>query len=143
MSQQQSNNPLSRQTLDQRRAKHAWEAVQKAKKSNDPKKFGGQARKLPMRIKASGLGNAIAFINAKGYAPELLEAISDWVLYQRQNRQSQKKSEKQNICNLLCEITKGTADFLRWATDETLAYLQWINRFAEAEGLTEETGQEE
>jgi len=30
-------------------------------------------------------------------------------------------------------IMRGDAVFLRRATDETLAYLQWFNRFAEAE----------
>ena len=29
------------------------------------------------------------------------------------------------------------SDFLRRATDETIAYLQWLNRFAEAEGPAE------
>ena len=32
-------------------------------------------------------------------------------------------------------------DFLRLATEETLTYLQWLNRFAEAEGLTEDAEQ--
>ena len=34
-------------------------------------------------------------------------------------------------------IIHGDSDFLRRATDEALAYLAWLNRFAEAEGLTE------
>jgi CRISPR-associated protein Cmr5 len=34
-------------------------------------------------------------------------------------------------------IVQGNSDFLRRATDEVLAYLLWLNRFAEAEGLTE------
>ena len=40
--------------------------------------------------------------------------------------------------DLLEQIVNGDSNFLRRATDETLAYLQWLNRFAEAEGLTED-----
>ena len=40
--------------------------------------------------------------------------------------------------DLLERIVKGNSDFLRRATDEVLAYLVWLKRFAEAEGLTDE-----
>lgn len=128
-------------TLDQRRASHAWATVQAAKKQEDPhkdqdpKKFGGQARKLPVRIMASGLGQAMAFLKAKGYAPGLLVEIADWVLDKRSNPESKKPKPKDDA--LLNEIINGNSDSLRRATDEVLAYLQWLNRFAEAERLTE------
>ena len=70
-----TTQPPQHATLDQHRAKHAWEAVQRAKRRDglhqdqDPKKFGGQAKKLPVRIMASGLGQALAFLKAKDYAP--------------------------------------------------------------------------
>jgi CRISPR-associated protein Cmr5 len=127
----------SRPTLDQRRARHAWQAVQNAKartgshSQQDPKKFGGQAKKLPVRIMASGLGQALGFLKAKNYAPGLLAELSEWVIVQRLGGQSG---------DLLQHIIKGNSDFLRRATDEALAYLQWLNRFAEAEGLTDEEG---
>ena len=38
---------------------------------------------------------------------------------------------------LLLAVIQGNSDFLRRATDEVLAYLLWLNRFAEAEKLTE------
>ena len=74
-----------RPTLDQQRARHAWEAVLRAEERQgdherqDPKKFGGQAKKLPVRIMASGLGQAIVFLKAKDYAPGLVAEISDWI----------------------------------------------------------------
>lgn len=126
------------QTLDQRRACHAWEAVQRAKQKHDPhqkqdpKKFGGQAKKLPTRIMTAGLGQALAFLKAKDYAPGLLAEISDWVNHRIPPRPNEPK-------DLLERIVKGDADFLRRATDEVLAYLLWLNRFAEAEGLKEDT----
>ncbi len=124
-------------TLDQRRAKHAWEAVKRAKQkigphaNQDPKKFGGQAKKLPTRIMAASLGQALAFLKAKDYAPGLLFELADWVLIKRGNRTGAPR-------DLLEQIVNGDSNFLRRATDETLAYLQWLNRFAEAEGLTED-----
>ena len=38
---------------------------------------------------------------------------------------------------MITAIVHGTSDKLRLMTDEALAYLQWLNRFAEARGLTE------
>lgn len=127
----------SRPTLDQLRAKHAWEAVQRAKacqgihRPQAPKKFGGQAKKLPIRIMASGLGQSLAFLAAKDDAPGLIAELSDWINMQIKPAPGQAEQ-------LLERIIKGDSDFLRRATDEVLVYLQWLTRFAEAEGLTEE-----
>jgi CRISPR-associated protein Cmr5 len=123
-------------TLDQRRARHAWEVVQRAKqkqdahKDQDPKKFGGQVKKLPTRIMAAGLGQALAFLKAKNYAPGLLAELTEWMT----QRIPPKPKEP---ADLLERIIHGDSDFLRRATDEVLAYLVWLNRFADAEGLTE------
>jgi CRISPR-associated protein Cmr5 len=133
----------SRPTLEQQRGKRAWETVQKVlqdypsqQKTNrlvphaEAKKYGGQAKKLPTRIMAAGLGQALAFLKAKGHAPDLLTEVTDWVGARIPARQDEPK-------DLLERIVKGDSDFLRRATDEVLAYLVWLNRFAEAEGLTE------
>ena len=119
-------------TLDQRRARSAWDAIQRVKADrSQAKKFGGQAKKLPTRIMASGLGQALAFLKAKGYADGLLAELSKWI----EDRLPQKPGESND---LLQRIVKGNSDFLRRATDEVMAYLLWLNRFAEAEGLTDE-----
>lgn len=124
-----SNHPP--ETLDQRRASHAWDVIQRAKPKSDAKKFGGQAKKLPTRIMAAGLGQALAFLKAKGYAPELLVELSKWMEHRIPPKQGESK-------DLLERIVKGNSEFLRRATDEVMAYLLWLNRFAEAEGLTDE-----
>ncbi len=141
--------PTSRlKTLDQRRAAHAWKAVeavvrQHVKKENgksvpDPeaKKFGNHARKLPSRIIASGLGQALTFLYAKGYADELLVDIGDWVLDKYHDGESKKPRPSRDA--LIRRITEQPSDELRRATAESLAYLQWLIRFAEAEGLMKE-----
>jgi len=114
-------------TPDQLRAKHAWDVVEKIKGHKDAKLFGGAARKLPVRIMASGLGQSLAFLAAKGKTPELLKALGDWVL---------KKSDDRALLNA---VIQGTADSLRMHTAETLAYLQWLNRFCEANKLSDDT----
>ncbi|MCR4413891.1 MAG: type III-B CRISPR module-associated protein Cmr5 [Thermoguttaceae bacterium] len=136
------------QTLDQRRASHAWDVIRdiltqypptivkengKEKKvpHEQAKKFGGQAKKLPTRIMAAGLGQALAFLKAKAYAPGLLAALTEWMTERIPPRQGEPG-------DLVERIVKGDSDFLRRASGEVLAYLVWLNRFAEAEGLTEE-----
>jgi CRISPR-associated protein Cmr5 len=123
-------------TLDQRRASHAWQTIVSVKqlKPEEAKRLGGQAKKLPTRIIASGLGQALAFLKAKNYAPQLLLALSRWVLFER-NEDKPPGSLADDA--LLQSIIHGNSDFLRRATDEVLAYLLWLNRFAEAENLTE------
>lgn len=127
-------------SLDQRRAKHAWELIQEALRIPDAtirKKFGGQAKKMPIRIMSSGIGQAMAFLRAKGYSPLLLQGIADWVLDKRPNPESSRpRTEDDNT--LLQRIFEGDVEFLRFATEETISYLAWLTRFAEAEGLTDE-----
>ncbi len=136
------------QTLDQRRARHAWDAVQaivrehvrmedgKRLPNEYAKKFGMHARKLPSRIIASGLGQALAFLHAKANAPDLLVEIGDWILDKSKNPKSNKP--KPGEADLVRKILDEPSDFLRLATTETLSYLQWLIRFAEAEGLMKE-----
>jgi CRISPR-associated protein Cmr5 len=119
-----------RKTTDQERAAHAWDLVQKAKQlpEKERKEFGTQARKLPPRILASGLGPALAFLEAKKYAPRLVEGLAEWV-----HKQWPARSASET--RLVVRVIHQDADFLRYATTECLAYLQWLVRFAEAENL--------
>ncbi len=128
------------QTLDQRRAKHAWEAVQQATKLKEKKDYGGHAKKLPTRIRAAGLGQALAFLlskagdprakNHKAHLGQLHKDLTEWIIKERGLKANRPDS-------LLESIIEGDSDFLRLATDEAMNYLQWLNRFAEADGLTD------
>lgn len=140
--------PTDPRTLEQRRARHAWNAVEQIVQAHrrtengksvfDPKakEFGRQAKRLPTRILASGLGQALAFLHAKQYAPDLLQDLGDWILDKRQNRDSKKPRPPRDA--LLRQIIESNSETLSRHTDEALVYLQWLNRFAEAEGLTKE-----
>lgn len=133
------NTPVNKQpaSLDQRRAKHAWEAVQEIKatcRSTDADEYAREAKKLPTRIIAAGLGQSLAFILAKAKDKKrnlttLHAHLTDWVIKQRPMASAAKSD------SLMESLVYGDTEFLRRATDETLIYLQWLNRFAEAEGL--------
>jgi CRISPR-associated protein Cmr5 len=131
---------ISFRTLDQERAKHAWEAVRfqvASPKSQEADDYAREAKKLPVRIMTAGLGQALACIVAKSRESKpglgkLDQDLSEWTL-KRVPASAGKRA-------LLESIMEGDADFLRRATDETLAYLNWLNRFTEAEGLPRKKG---
>jgi CRISPR-associated protein Cmr5 len=145
-----SATDTSAPTLEQRRAKHAWDAVQYVVQAMENgteedkakvRDFAGQAKHLPMRIMAAGLGQALTFLLAKKYALNLLEAIGDWVLDKRTNPDSQRPRPAPDA--LIQLIVNGDSNFLRRATDETLAYLRWLIRFADAVLTDDNTGRED
>jgi len=121
-------------TLDQKRAHHAWLVIETVEKESDKakKEFGTQAKKLPTRIMSAGLGQALAFLEAQKYAPLLRDALADWIQL-RHPAEAGSPDERR----LVVRVIKGDADFLRYATAECLAYLQWLVRFADAKGLTD------
>lgn len=129
----------SQPTLDQRRAQHAWKAVEGAGKSQDPKDFAREAKRLPVRIKTAGLGQALAFLLAKAksgkdggdHRSRLLEELGDWLLEKRKVFHRPNVPEKNRV--LVQAIVEGNANQLRRATEEALLYLQWLTRFSEAE----------
>lgn len=128
-----------RPTLDQRRARHAWEAIKSIAQGDkqDAQEYAREAKKLPVRIMTAGLGQALAFTLAKAKAKKknlirLHDDLTSWVIRGRPIDLAKCPT------SLRDSIVEGNADFLRMATDETLAYLAWLNRFGEAEGLTEE-----
>ena len=109
------------------------------KKTKNAEEFGKQAKRMPVRILTSGLGPSLSFLAAKKYAPELQASLKDWILkcaWAQREKETSKETK-----DLMQRIISGDAQFLRLATDECMAYLQWIIRFAEAEGLLKDEGQ--
>jgi len=119
-------------TVDQRRAAHAWNTIRNLKSAGElDTEFLTQVKKLPTRILAAGLGQALAFILAKAAKEpalgELHKYLTEWVIRQRRIPGAKQPQ------SLLVSIVLGDSEFLRLATEETLLYLAWLNRFAEAE----------
>lgn len=138
-------------TLSQRRAAHAWDVVKQliadtkfvhdGKPTDSGKKLGGQMKKLPTRIIAAGLGQALSFLRAKGQAEYLERALSDWLLNQRDAPQPtafnpQTAPTADELLDALVN-NHWSSSKLRQQTAEALAYLPWLIRFAEAQGLME------
>jgi CRISPR-associated protein Cmr5 len=127
-------------TLAQERAQQAWACVQEV--TNKPqefkKKYGSLARKVPMLVLTNGLGQTLAFLKAKGKndpADEhtvLFRHLSSWVLSQVAS------STTANNGDLLQWVLQNDSAAYRRATIESLAFLTWLKRFAEAELPTEE-----
>jgi CRISPR-associated protein Cmr5 len=130
--------PSRQQTLDQRRAKRAWEDVQEAKvRSSDfKKKYGGLARRVPMLVLTNGLGQTLAFLQSKrkkaqnGEHTLLYRQLSVWTMGEIAVDSEEK--------DLLSWILQTDSAAYRRATVEALAYLGWLKRFAEAELPTDE-----
>lgn len=116
-------------SLDQRRAKDAWQVVRRVNNERPQDKkvdFRRQTKRLPVQIVTSGLGQSLAFLKAKDYAPDLQNAVRDWM-------NTRIPVTAGDSTDLIERIVNGDSDFLRRATDEVLAYMQWLTRFAEAE----------
>ena len=127
----------SQPTLDQRRAQHAWKAVERAGglSDKDKKDFAREAKRLPVRIKTAGLGQALAFLNAKSNGGDcrgrLLKELGEWLL--RERRLASRPNGANDHDAVIRAIIDGDADLLRRAAEEALLYLQWLTRFSEAE----------
>lgn len=142
---------MAPQTLAQQRARHAWDEVQEGKKrlatecreelarkgkrlspadlekaelKKFDDKFAGPAKKMPIRIRASGLGQTVAFMCAKE-GGEVVAALTAWC---RQRELINQASDDA----LMIQFKDGTAADLRQLTAEALAYLEWLVRFADA-----------
>jgi len=118
--------PSALWTLEQERAKHAWDCVQEVKDKH--KHFASDYRaiavKVPSLIVTNGLGQTLAFLKAKGNEHEVLyRHLTDWV--------GRKVNANGDLLNWL--LNTATSQQYRLATMEALALLQWLKRFAEAE----------
>jgi len=123
-----------RQTKEQERAKYAWECVEKAQATlrKDASEYGQLARGLPAFIQTNGLGQTLAFLLSKGKNDsrkphqQLYLHLSEWTTEQL----GWGKSDK-----LMQELTRPNHDSndYRRATNEVMALLIWLRRFAEAQ----------
>lgn len=110
-------------TLEQRRALHALKFVQQHAREAGWEDTKRLAKQLPVRIMTAGLGHALLFTSNKD-GGKIIDTLSDWL--------KARMVPTDQRTDILDRITNGDASFLRRATDETLALLAWINRFAEA-----------
>ena len=116
-------------SLEQSRAKFAWECVQEIKKLNDEKiekNYNSYVKRSLALIQTNGLGNTLAFYRSKkeqAYS-KLNEHINNWF-------NNQIISSQDILKWIISEKTDSIEIF--YATKEILALLSWVKRFAESE----------
>lgn len=107
------------QTLEQERAKRAWEQVNR----DNREEYLSVVRSTPALILSCGLGQTLAFYCAKGGAAKTVaDHLAEWLL----------GDNKRTAEDLLHKIMNNERDCYRQLTSEAIAYLIWLKRFAEA-----------
>ena len=117
------------QTMEQKRARAAWDDVLAVKGQESYKeKYLALVRSAPADVLTNGLGQTLAFLKAKGKSEhkDLSKHLSRWVCPQMG------WIPNDDLLRKLTERESGS-DVYRRAAAETLAYLVWLKRFAEAE----------
>ncbi len=125
--------------LEQGRAAFAYSCAvnaSKVLKTETGDEYKSYVNKMPMLIKANGLGPALAFITAKkendqkkkGYAYKLIyDNIGEWL-----KKDSLKQVNLENGKDLVNEVIKLDSTTYRAVTNEVLAFLSWLRRFADS-----------
>jgi CRISPR-associated protein Cmr5 len=118
-----------RQTLEQGRAKHAFDAAKEAAKQKDKEEYESYTKKVPMFIKTNGLGATVAFMQSKGKACKMiLNNLESWFETDIKFSSIYKAIEGNGLVEKT--INCNTSEY-RALTTEALAYLNWLKRFAD------------
>ena len=117
-----------RQTLDQQRANAAWTATPE----KPSEKYVSLCSGAPVTILTNGLGPALAFFMAKAKDTDneyqqLGRSLARWTL-----RTGNEADDSNQAKDLMHRITTASTDEYRRLTNEALAYLNWLKRFAVA-----------
>lgn len=125
----------ARQTMEQQRAKQAWDAVEAVKnESNQARRkfhneYGTLVRGLPAMIQVNGLASTTAFLQAKAKSGND-EKREYSILYEQLSQRLNKYLYDNR--DLMQIIMDGSSDQYRRATAEAIAYGNWLKRFVEA-----------
>jgi CRISPR-associated protein Cmr5 len=124
------------QTQEQKRANFAWEKVDKVP---DKGKYKAVVQKFPSMVLNNGLGQALAFLLAKGTdktGTKLDESKEHGQLYQHLETwlcvEKKIVPKGEGSFGLMSGLIKQDSTRYRHATMEALALAAWLKRFAEA-----------
>lgn len=138
----QSSSQRTRLSRDQERAAAALKLVQDALKDKSRwDKFRTQVNRFPARIQATGLLQASVFVLSKKEAPALLKGLSQWVIGAVGIPKPTDGPDREDA--LLRVLVESGATVLRRATDEAVAFLIWVKRFADAYAPPDQKHQEQ
>jgi CRISPR-associated protein Cmr5 len=132
---------MSRQrTLEQMRAAAAWECVREVKGRSYEKEYRALATSAPADIQSNGLGQTLAFWNAKGKPESGGDNAHAQLLKHTQAWLCRRLSLAENIKILQWITEDADTNGYRRATAEAMVFLGWVKRFAEAELKEPEPG---
>jgi len=118
-------NSMTEQTMEQKRAKYAFEQINQLREMGDHNEITSYASSLPAMIHINGLGQAMAFCKAKGGSYELhYQILSRWLCAEGQ--------PYAGTNDLLQGITQHNMNKYHLAQVEALALMSWIKKFAKA-----------
>lgn len=119
---------MSKKLIEINRAEHSFAALNKFEgNKNDKDEMRSYIKKMPMLIKTNGLGQTLAFYFSKGKKDQhnkILDILAD---YFSKNKLLTVRDAK----SLMGEVVKINANEYRLITNETIAYLNWLRRFAD------------
>ncbi len=132
-------------SLEQKRAKYAWECIRKVKQKNKNdlnEKYRSYVRSAASYIQVNGLGNTLAFYKSKSTSDDkknknstekeayklLYEHINGWF---KEHIKSNKSNDK-DLLYWICNEKTSSIEVFR-VTKEIIALLNWMKRFAEIE----------
>ncbi|MCS1412225.1 MAG: CRISPR system Cmr subunit Cmr5 [Verrucomicrobia subdivision 3 bacterium] len=114
-------NSVPAATLEQQRAKHAWE-----KSNGCSKEYTNLAKGLPALIMNSGLMQVMAYLNEKGKDEHkrLLDDLCDWL--------NQRKNLPKGFKRCMEALLKAEPREFQEITTEAMAWLRWMRQMAAA-----------
>ncbi len=122
---------------EQQRAKKAWELVSAIPAGDKMDKYASLAKTAPVMILTNGLGQTLAFVISKSKKGNeysaIFEHLDTWL--------SENVAWSGSISGkgkLMERIINDNSQIYRIATEEALAFLGWIKRFAGAKESKDE-----
>ena len=127
--------------LEKGRAEFAYRCVEKAIEifSSNPKKlkeYKSYTRKIPTMILSNGLGQTLAFVKAKSENGNAYDLIYKQLIEYMKSEHTARIKMPHEKNELLEWVISCDSSIYRYITQEILAFLSWLKRFAE--GLIEE-----
>ncbi|WP_353686778.1 type III-B CRISPR module-associated protein Cmr5 [Thermodesulfovibrio sp. 3462-1] len=127
--------------LEKGRAEFAYRCVEEAKQtfqgeSKKQKEYKSYVKKIPSMVLSNGLGQTLAFVKAKSKKENAYDLIYKQLTEYMKSNHTTRISMQQSEADLVKWVISCNSQDYRYITQEILAFLQWLKRFAE--GLIEE-----
>ena len=125
-----------KQTIAQQRAKFALAEIKELQgklNADEKKEFSAYASGLAAMIHSNGLGQTLAFYQAKGNAKDNAKAKSHQAIYQLLSKWlTQETQIYQGKKDALEAMTESSMADYQLAQAETLELISWVKKFAKA-----------